>query len=72
MLTKYFLKEVSKRSIFSSNLIAIKYTSKSYSTIKLEEQIEKRPLYLDAQATTAIDPRVLDDMLPYMTNMYTK
>ena len=33
-------------------------------------KLEKRPLYLDAQATTTIDPRVLDAMLPYMTNMY--
>lgn len=29
-----------------------------------------RPLYLDAQATSPVDPRVLDAMLPYMTNMY--
>jgi selenocysteine lyase/cysteine desulfurase len=29
-----------------------------------------RPLYLDAQATTPVDPRVLDAMLPYMTNMF--
>jgi hypothetical protein len=30
----------------------------------------KRPLYLDSQATSPIDPRVLDAMLPYMTNMF--
>ena len=33
-------------------------------------KLEKRPLYLDAQATTPIDPRVLDAKLPYMTDMY--
>lgn len=34
------------------------------------EKLARRPLYLDAQATLPIDPRVLDAMLPYMTNMY--
>ncbi|KAK9842480.1 hypothetical protein WJX81_001902 [Elliptochloris bilobata] len=28
------------------------------------------PLYLDMQATTPLDPRVLDSMLPYMTELY--
>ncbi|CAM1314301.1 NFS1 (predicted) [Pycnogonum litorale] len=35
-----------------------------------EEAFEGRPLYLDAQATTPLDPRVLDAMLPYLTNFY--
>jgi cysteine desulfurase len=29
-----------------------------------------RPIYMDSQATAALDPRVLDAMLPYMTEDY--
>lgn len=31
---------------------------------------ELRPLYLDAQATTPLDPRVLDAMMPYSVSYY--
>lgn len=34
------------------------------------ERDEFRPLYMDFQATTPMDPRVLDAMLPYQVNYY--
>ncbi|CCW60975.1 unnamed protein product [Phytomonas sp. EM1] len=30
----------------------------------------KRPMYLDVQATSPLDPRVLDSMLPFLTEQY--
>lgn len=36
----------------------------------IKSDFEGRPLYLDVQATTSLDPRVLDAMLPYLTNYY--
>lgn len=40
---------------------------------KAIEEFERegiRPLYMDVQATSPMDPRVLDAMLPYMVTQY--
>ena len=42
--------------------------STNESSVQID--VEGRPLYLDAQATTPLDPRVLDSMLPYLTCYY--
>jgi len=32
--------------------------------------LEGRSMYMDAQATTPLDPRVLDAMMPYLTEQF--
>ena len=52
------LRSVARRRLFSTNF-----------SIK-ESSLQGRPAYLDFQATTPLDPRVLDDMLPFMIGRF--
>lgn len=53
-----------------SQLSSIRLLSTDLKFSIKDEVCEGRPLYLDAQATTPLDPRVLDCMLPYLTSFY--
>uniref|UniRef100_T1IYH2 cysteine desulfurase n=1 Tax=Strigamia maritima TaxID=126957 RepID=T1IYH2_STRMM len=45
-------------------------TPQKFTKILSGQEFVGRPLYLDAQATTPMDPRVLDAMLPFLTSYY--
>lgn len=57
----------------------LSYTQSAGNTVQRQKEViksrdlekdELRPLYMDFQATTPMDPRVLDSMLPYQVNYY--
>ncbi|XP_059179585.1 cysteine desulfurase-like [Physella acuta] len=57
----------------SQNQASQKEQTDDVATTQVTRQMpasDMRPLYLDAQATTPLDPRVLDKMLPFMLSRY--
>ncbi|GJX45180.1 cysteine desulfurase, mitochondrial [Tanacetum coccineum] len=56
---------------FSSGLAAVAEPYNETAGISMKGvKISGRPLYLDMQATSPVDPRVLDAMLPYFVSQY--
>lgn len=65
-----------KRRYFSCNVKRLNAQPPSGSPVSLkntkrdESKYGTRPIYLDMQATTPVDPRVLDKMLPFYSGLY--
>lgn len=62
--------ETSRKASDSATSAATSKAKEEFKQLKKSKDLKVRPLYLDAQATSPVDPRVLDAMLPYMTNLY--
>jgi len=58
------------RALIHSSRICGQQAEEEQLVIKKAAAGDPRPLYLDAQSTTPLDPRVLDAMLPYLTSFY--
>jgi len=58
------------RALIHSSRICGQHAEEEQTVIKKAAEGDPRPLYLDAQSTTPLDPRVLDAMLPYLTSFY--
>nr|XP_020466874.1 cysteine desulfurase, mitochondrial [Monopterus albus] len=70
---------VSSRLLRSCSWLPLRLSSEGKAIGSLQKDLikkhelakdELRPLYMDFQATTPMDPRVLDAMLPYLMNYY--
>jgi len=65
-----FASKVPLQRSFSSCKVTLQEAKQEKIVEKSNGSNDPRPLYLDAQSTTALDPRVLDAMLPYLTTYY--
>ena len=55
----------------AATIVAVNYHEDDTDGIIMKGvKISGRPLYLDVQATSPVDPRVLDDMLPFYLSHY--
>lgn len=63
---KVIKKKQKINSIYQNPLL----DSLGFNAQAVKSQKNDRPIYLDMQATSPLDPRVLDAMLPYMTGLY--
>jgi len=57
-----------RRNTFS--LFQRNYAQINDSDVAPPPQLEGKSIYLDSQATTPLDPRALDAMMPYLTHLY--
>ncbi|KMZ56032.1 Cysteine desulfurase [Zostera marina] len=71
------LKRVARRALSTTSIRRQPISSSSAAAIIADDpismkgvKISGRPLYLDMQATTPVDPRVLDSMLPFYISSY--
>jgi cysteine desulfurase len=52
-------------------MIGSRHLRRLFSNLSVSENVQPgRPAYLDMQATTPLDPRVLDRMMPFLTTEY--
>ena len=78
-VNKFFGQSIQQKLAFSTTKLQLEVATtvpgvkspQKYVYKKTEQVLpEFRPMYLDLQATTPLDPRVLDAMLPFMIDMY--